>query len=396
MSTRLFNARDSEAVLKIVDKHLHNFKAYDVATAFHRIAARNKHKRARRDILLRDERLERLFDAAVEQASNFSARCVADVLWSMATLGHFPSRLLLPVLTSVNTHLERDDFQGKHLAQVVWAFAKLTTKPTRLLERIEVQAITRLEGMNMQNCANMLWGFATLGYKPASLLPHMMEALLKPGMLDNAKHVEVADIGFALGTVAAPGECNEVLRALAGRAAPDATLRDLSSRQICMLIDTFATLEATAELPVGLLDAWIAIVKIAHAETPLMARDARKLEESLGMLGVDAAWVQKSEMLTEWLKQMESRPAATAKTATSKYSDEELRKVFDAIDVDGSGDIDLDELTAAAGKVGANIDDEMIKRMMTFGATSGEMSVTFDEFTQIMTGATAQKRMEVV
>ena len=94
-------------------------------------------------------------------------------------------------------------------------------------------------------------------------------------MLESAKHVEVADLGFALGVVARPGECRELLQALAARAAPETTLRYLSSRQICKLIDTFARLDATAELPEGLLDAWIGIVRVAHAETPLMARDAR-------------------------------------------------------------------------------------------------------------------------
>ena len=170
----------------------------------------------------------------------------------------------------------------------------------------------RLEGMSMQNCANLLWGFAKLNYQPATVLPHVADALLLPGMLESAKHVEVADLGFALGVVARPGECRELLQALAARAAPETTLRYLSSRQICKLIDTFARLDATAELPEGLLDAWIGIVRVAHAETPLMARDARLLEGSLKKLDVDATWVRKSAVLSAWKAAMTGAKAVKA------------------------------------------------------------------------------------
>ena len=37
-------------------------------------------------------------------------------------------------------------------------------------------------------------------------------------------------------------------------------------------------LRATGQLPAGLLDAWVGIVRVAHAEKPLMARDAKTLE----------------------------------------------------------------------------------------------------------------------
>ena len=107
----------------------------------------------------------------VAQASELSPRATADVLWSCATLQDFPPQLLMPVLTSVAGHLDKEAFAPRHLALVVWSLARLTTKPTRLLERIEEQAIPRLDGMNDQNIANLLWGFAKLNYKPSKLLP---------------------------------------------------------------------------------------------------------------------------------------------------------------------------------------------------------------------------------
>ena len=122
---QLLAAEDSEAVLRLVDASIGEFKAHEVATALHRVAALNKVGRARRDALLRDRRFESLLDAAVERAPQLSARCVADVLWSLATLGELPARMLMPVLTSVAAHLEKGDFQGSHLSTIVWSLAKL-------------------------------------------------------------------------------------------------------------------------------------------------------------------------------------------------------------------------------------------------------------------------------
>merc|ERR1719247_1048884 len=127
--------------------------------------------------------------------------------------------MLMPVLTSVNTQLESGAFEGQHLSMVVWSLA------------------------------NLIWGFAKLNYKPSILLPHITGALFAPGMLERAKGVEVADLGFALGEVGTPGALDELLGALAARAAPDGVLRELSSRQICKLVNAFAKLEAAALLP---------------------------------------------------------------------------------------------------------------------------------------------------
>ena len=66
---QLLAAEDSEAVLRLVDASIGEFKAHEVATALHRVAALNKVGRARRDALLRDRRFESLLDAAVERAA---------------------------------------------------------------------------------------------------------------------------------------------------------------------------------------------------------------------------------------------------------------------------------------------------------------------------------------
>ena len=103
INRQIVNADDSEAVLCLVEKHAESLNCINIATALHRIAARNKHKRARRDSLVRDRRFLLLEDAlaasgtsAKAQSIDGAARSVADVLWSYATLGSLPPKLLTP------------------------------------------------------------------------------------------------------------------------------------------------------------------------------------------------------------------------------------------------------------------------------------------------------------
>merc|ERR1719247_2544832 len=67
-----------------------------------------------------------------------------------------------------------------------------------LLVKIEAQAKEHVAEMNPQNCANLLWGFAKLDYQPTELLPKILTRLVEPGMLANAKPVEVIDTVYAL------------------------------------------------------------------------------------------------------------------------------------------------------------------------------------------------------
>ena len=102
INRRIVNSDDSEAVLCVVEEHAGSLNSINIATALHRIAARNKHKRARRDSLLRDRRFLLLEDAlaahssAEAQSIDGAARSVADVLWSYATLGSSACMVLAP------------------------------------------------------------------------------------------------------------------------------------------------------------------------------------------------------------------------------------------------------------------------------------------------------------
>jgi len=281
--------------------------------------------------------------------------------------------------------LEREAFEANHLATVVWALGKLQCKPVRLLERIEAQALERrsMEQMDMQNVANLLWGFASLRYQPTQLLPPLSAALANSGLCLSAKPVEVADLAFALSRLGQPGEHRPLLLALAGRASPGA-LADFSSRQIVAIIAAYVSLGAVDVLPEGRMDAWVEAVRVAHALTPLMGADVLALEGALRSMDRDATWVKGSEVITTWTELAAQPPIHRA--GRRRFTDEELRAVFAAIDTNGDGDICVAELKAAIRTVDPNAADETVQRMLAFADADGDAQVSFEEFKEIILG----------
>jgi len=386
-------AKDSDTVLRLwsLDKHVEEVhQTSNVAAALHRLAVINKRRRAGRDALLRDKRFQALIDAVVKHSPEFDSRSVADVLWSFATLQHWPATLLTPVLTGVHRHLVGKSFEPQHLSTITWALAKLECKPVRLLEQIEEQSIPQLGEMDMQNCANLLWGLAKLNYSPAKVLPGLSDALLAPGMLETAKPVEVADLAFAMQLTVAMGEYDELLLALAARAGPDASLRAFTSRQLVILVTALQRLEVAAKLPDGMLDAMVEAIRDAHCATPMLSSDARKLEESLGALDIDATWIKQTEMLKFWA---EAASGGRSRRGGTEYTEEELRAVFDVIDVDKSGDIDLSELQTAFKAINPETSGKAIEQMLVFADADGDLSVDFEEFASIMNSSSKRRVM---
>jgi len=431
--------KDSEALLALDIEELNSI---NVATTLHRLAVVNKRRRAGRDALLRDARFETLVDATLDEAPNFSPRSVSDVLWSYATLQHWPPKLLTPLLTSVSVHLTTSEqeleeaarrgveayearfdgqqqrggeadatdggdvaadganadsvFQPQHLSTMVWALARLQCKPTRLIERIELLACACQQDFNMQNCANLLWGFAKLNYQPVRLLPQLCASMLaKEEMLAKAKPVEVADLatglailGFdrrafadVLGASPETKAVEPLLLAVAERASPDAVLADFSSRQLVTMIWSVTRLKLVDSLPDGRLDEWIGAVRAAHLVTPLLAQDARNLERSLGALGMDSTWISRSEILRTW----GALAAGLEVSRTRKFSEDELKSAFNSIDTDSSGDIDLEELRVAIRATNPDVDEDELQRMIALGDVDGDQEVSFYEFKKLIT-----------
>jgi len=388
INRQITDAVDSEAVLEVVSRYK-KLNAVNVATALHKIAARNKKKRARRDVLFRDARFQRLIDSMTLHTSEEfvgSARSVADVMWSVATMQYWPATLLMPMLTSVNAQLEREAFEANHISTVVWALAKLECKPVKLLEKLEAQAVTQISSLDMQNVANLLWGFAKLNYQPRTLLPLLSAALSQPGALADAKPVEVADMAYAFERLCTPLEHEELLLELSSRAAPDAALTAFSSRQLVTLISALERLKATEALPEGRLDEWLEAIRAAHRETPLLAADAATLERSLARLGRDGAWIKNSELLQAWTEVSQGGERRQGR----RFSDEELRAVFDSIDTDQSGDIDQAELRTAIKAIDPEADDATVAAMLSVADADGDLQVSFDEFEHIMRGGGAK------
>jgi len=381
----LEGATEVEPVLRLAELQYETLDADNVASALHRLAVINKRRRAGRDVMLRDQRFDLLLDlVTTERALQFSAQSTSDVLWSCATLNHWPPQLLTPVLSALAQQLDADALTAQQLSVSVWSLSRLQCKPTRLLETIEKRVIARLDDMNTHNWANLLLGVANLNYQPAKLMPLLATSLGASELLASAKPVEVADIALALASLGAAGEHEELMLSLAARAGPDAALADFSSRQLVNLLAAFFKLQLTESLPRELLDAWVDAVRILHQAKPLLAGDARSLEASLEAFGLDSSWVKRSEMLNTW---KDVAGGATRRRSRS-FSDEELRATFESIDTDSSGDIDVEELRAAFKLLDPKAGDAAVEEMLAFADADGDMQVSFEEFKKIVQGET--------
>jgi len=280
-----------DSVLTLVKQKETELNSVNIATALHRVAVHTKRSRAERDRMLRDPRFLDLVDFAQARAPECNPRSVSDVMWACATLQHWPPTMLKPLLTQVSVHLDSSAFEPQHLSLIVWALAVLQCKPVKLLEQIEQQAITQIDGFNMQNCANLLWGFAKLNYKAEAALKAVSARVGAPGMLSECKPVEVTDLAFAVAILGDAEADEALLSEIARRATHGEILSKFTSRQIVTLLWSFARLKTT---PAGaILDDWVEAVAEAHRAKPLLAGDQRNCRRALEALG------QSTEFLDE-------------------------------------------------------------------------------------------------
>ena len=276
-------ADDSETILGTVAEQGDRLTPVNIVTALHRIGRIEKRRRASREVILRDKRFELLLDQTVAKSAEFSPRAVTDVLWSCATLHHWPPLLLKPVLTRVAAHLDAAAFEPHHLSILSWSFGTLGCKPVKLLEKLEALAAPRIGEMSPQNCANLLWGFAKLRQPADTLVPALAASLKSSGLIASFKPVEAADLAYGLGMLADAETAGPLLAELSGRARATDALDSFSSRHLVTLLWGFARFGI--QPPRGALDEWAAQIRQAHAVQPMLRTDQKNLARSLERLG---------------------------------------------------------------------------------------------------------------
>lgn len=393
LTRQLEDLKDSSAILELVQEKKDEMNVGNAATALRGLASVSRKNRRSKQALFHDPRFAHLLDTIEYRSTELVPRSLADVLWSLAMLEHFPPRLLKPVLKSVAAMLEKKDFKADDLSTLAWAIASLRTSPRRTIgftdmipqndlvpksvsdiiaKKIEPLALPLVSSMNNKNCADLLWAFARLGHRPIELLPKIVERLVEPGMVSQAKPVEVQDIAYALAEFqlcshidcSAPGAYNDLIIALATRAMSQASLIDFSSRQLVALMCAILRMEASALLPDGVLDEWIDTVRVDQEARPLMVKDANSLQAALEALGRDASWVKNGK--------------------ARKYTNKELLAKFKDIEEDNSGYVDQEKLIEAIKQIEPNADMIKVKEVLKSPDVDSDRRFSFDDFKEIM------------
>ena len=95
------------------------------------------------------------------------------------------------------------------------------------------------------------------------------------------------------------------------------------------------------------------------------------------------------QVLTTWTELAAQPPIHRA--GRRRFTDEELRAVFDSIDTSGDGEICVAELQVAIRTVDPKADDKTVERMLSFADADGDETVSFAEFKEIIRASLTPK-----
>ena len=95
------------------------------------------------------------------------------------------------------------------------------------------------------------------------------------------------------------------------------------------------------------------------------------------------------QVLTTWTELAAQPPIHRA--GRRRFTDEELRAVFDSIDTSGDGEICVAELQVAIRTVDPKADDKTVERMLSFADADGDDTVSFAEFKEIIRASLTPK-----
>merc|ERR1712232_1356904 len=91
--------------------------------------------------------------------------------------------------------------------------------------------------------------------------------------------------------------------------------------------------------------------------------------------------------MIDWLEQADAGGApvdASNTEAVKNRLDERCEKVFKEMDLDGSGNIDLSELTTAAKKIGLELSPEEVEEMLATADHDDDKTISLPEFKHLM------------
>ncbi|KAJ9509604.1 hypothetical protein QJQ45_011252 [Haematococcus lacustris] len=117
-----------------------------------------------------------------------TARAVANLLWSLARLGHHPGQLWLDRVLDISCqHLQQGGASPLDLSQTFWALAKLKHHPPPAWLDAFFPAIqASLPDLPPQNLANVIWAAASLQVLPQQ--PEFMTTFLRSSLASLPAH----------------------------------------------------------------------------------------------------------------------------------------------------------------------------------------------------------------
>ncbi|CAK9048201.1 Putative dual-specificity RNA methyltransferase RlmN [Durusdinium trenchii] len=277
----------AEELLVLLQEHESVLNGIHISAAFMTLArAARAARRAEVARWRRDEGFAALL-RRVQELEDLSAQCLANVIWSLAKIGHKPGHELLSSLCQ-KAEFELEHFWPRNLANTLWSLARLQgagaesflaaavhrlplmaakMTPPELTNSLWALARLRLEpsdkvldGVTASACperwkpqdiTNALWAFSVLQYQPSS---EFMQALTSESQR-RLSQFKADELALCVRSWSRLSGCQDAwLRGAAQRLAEEAS--QLRTERLADAIGAFADLTVRLEASSGLIQRW--------------------------------------------------------------------------------------------------------------------------------------------
>eukprot|EP00547_Thalassionema_nitzschioides_P015383 CAMPEP_0194236776 /NCGR_PEP_ID=MMETSP0158-20130606/3958_1 /TAXON_ID=33649 /ORGANISM="Thalassionema nitzschioides, Strain L26-B" /LENGTH=450 /DNA_ID=CAMNT_0038970623 /DNA_START=593 /DNA_END=1945 /DNA_ORIENTATION=- len=114
------------------------------------------------------ELFDHLANEAIARVDSFNSRDISNMLWSYATLGHYPSPKLFDA--AAGAIIEKlDEFNSQDISNTLWSYATVGHPSPKLFDAAAGEAINKIDKFNSQDISTTLWSYATAGVESPEL-----------------------------------------------------------------------------------------------------------------------------------------------------------------------------------------------------------------------------------
>mmetsp|Transcript_10748 Transcript_10748/g.16452 ORF Transcript_10748/g.16452 Transcript_10748/m.16452 type:complete len:596 (-) Transcript_10748:67-1854(-) len=214
------------------------------------------------------ELFDHLANEAIARVDSFNSRDISNMLWSYATLGHYPSPKLFDA--AAGAIIEKlDEFNSQDISNTLWSYATVGHSSPELFEAAAEEAIKKINSFKPQAMCNMLWSYATVSHNSPKLFDTVAEeAIMK---VHAFKSQEISNMLWSYATVGHPS--TPKVFDMAVQQANEKHLHDFTEQGLCNTLWSLAAKNYDLESAIPLLDR---VLDLHHSDQVCLSIDQQR------------------------------------------------------------------------------------------------------------------------